>query len=1168
MSVPEPQKLGEFEILEKLGHGGMGAVYKARQSSLGRLVALKVLPAHMASDEEFIIRFKAEARSAASLNHPGIVQVYAAGEDQGTHYFAMEFVDGESLQDRLKRKGRIAPVEALAICAHVATALNHAWQKAKIIHRDIKPDNIFLSSDGDVKLGDLGLAKSVIGDSQLTRTGASMGTPYYISPEQANGDANLDFRSDIYSLGCTLYHLLTGETPYTASSPMAVMIKHITQPPPDIVRTWPDCPRWVAPLLARMLAKNPAERPQSYDELIRELMAAHTKVRNAPASRDTTRKLPVTDSHPAVARPAAEVRKEKTGKRRPPPKKLPYLIGIGAFIVGVILLAWAPWRKTTPPSAAAVSAASTPAPSVPESAANLARDGFIPLFNGRDLTGWDGDPKIWSVYDGAIVGEATPANRNNKSAFLIWKGGPAEDFILQASFTITSGNGGVQYRSRLVDPATWALAGYQMNLDAVKREWRGALYDERGTRGVLAEAYGESVRWRSFGVKEILRRDGGAVPWQADGWNTLRITARGNRLVHEINGVTTVEIVDEDPARQALSGLIGLQLLTANPREVRFRDIQLKRLSSATSTPPRLASPATPALTPAPRPSTPVPVATVSTPTATPPPVAVPVLTSRLNPGGGIVFEGGAGPGAGKHIVLLAGDEEYRSEEMLPQLAKILALHHGFKCTVLFSLDPQTGEIDPAEYRNMPGLEALATADLCIPLIRFRNWPDAQMKFFADYYLAGKPFVALRTSTHAFNGIPASSPYQSFNYANRIWLGGFGKQVLGETWISHWGKHKSQATRAIIEPAATADPILRGVSSFIGPTDVYEAYPPADAKIILRGQVLSGMTEIGGAANGRKRRVDGQEQNVNSPMMPVAWTREPRNPLGRYSRIFTCTMGTAAELQEESFRRLLVNAAYWALGMTEQISSKANVGLVGNYTARSLGFDGFSKGVKPSDLLLPGSALPAAAAPRIATPAPSSTPLPIGRKFVLFDGRDTSAWLRDDGKPCDWPVINGALDVGSMSIATKEKFRDFQFHAEFWIPRYPPTVTGQARGNSGVYLQRRYEIQILDSFGHAPTATDCGAIYKLRAPSTNASTAPETWQSFDIFFRAARFDSANRKTANARVTVIHNGITIHSDVEIPEATGMGSNEGNEPGPILLQSNVGKARFRNLWVIPL
>ena len=175
-------------------------------------------------------------------------------------------------------------------------------------------------------------------------------------------------------------------------------------------------------------------------------------------------------------------------------------------------------------------------------------------------------------------------------------------------------------------------------------------------------------------------------------------------------------------------------------------------------------------------------------------------------------FQGKEGAGKGKKVVLLSGDEEYRSEEGLPQLAKILSEHHGFDCTVCFSIN-KDGEIDPNTPNNEPGMEALDSADACIMLLRFRNWPDAQMKHFVDYYLAGKPIIGLRTATHAF-AMDGKSPYAKYTWNTSVWPGGFGRQVLGETWVNHWGGHKSQATLGVIEPSAKDDPILRGVSDW------------------------------------------------------------------------------------------------------------------------------------------------------------------------------------------------------------------------------------------------------------------------------------------------------------------------------------------------------------------
>ncbi len=281
----EGQTLGEFEILSRIGQGGMGAVYKARQISLKRLVALKTLQASLASDAEFIARFQREAIAAASLNHPNLVQVHSAGETDGLHWFAMEFIEGESAKTRLTRKGRLDLAEAVAIAIHVVTALEYGWRKANLIHRDIKPDNIFLSEDGEVKLGDLGLAKSVGGATaevqSLTMTGSSMGTPHYISPEQGQGKKDVDFRADIYSLGCTLYHLAGGTPPYSGDTALAVMMQHVTAPVPNLALALPGCPQSLAVAVMKMMAKNPAHRQQSYAEILADLRRAYDEVAGA-----------------------------------------------------------------------------------------------------------------------------------------------------------------------------------------------------------------------------------------------------------------------------------------------------------------------------------------------------------------------------------------------------------------------------------------------------------------------------------------------------------------------------------------------------------------------------------------------------------------------------------------------------------------------------------------------------------------------------------------------------------------------------------------------------------------------------------------------------------------------------------------------------------------------
>jgi hypothetical protein len=315
------------------------------------------------------------------------------------------------------------------------------------------------------------------------------------------------------------------------------------------------------------------------------------------------------------------------------------------------------------------------------------------------------------------------------------------------------------------------------------------------------------------------------------------------------------------------------------------------------------------------------------------------------------------GPGNGRHIVLLTGDEEYRSEEGLPMLGKILSQRHGFKCTVLFSLDPD-GTINPKASKSLSNPQALDSADAIVMLLRFRAWPDETMSRFEKYLKAGKPIVALRTSTHAFNGFPKGSPWESWNYNNQ---GGFGKRVLGETWLTHWGRHKVEATRGVIEASQKNNALLRGVTDIFGDTDVYEAYPPPDATILVRGVVLKGMTPESEPADHRKVRAsDKQEQGVNDPPMPVAWTRMYKNESGAANRILTTTMGAATDLENEGLRRLIVNGVYWGLGL--DVPQRADVSYVDEYIPSFYGFDGFRKGLRPSDFELgkkvPGTPLP------------------------------------------------------------------------------------------------------------------------------------------------------------------------------------------------------------------
>jgi len=307
----------------------------------------------------------------------------------------------------------------------------------------------------------------------------------------------------------------------------------------------------------------------------------------------------------------------------------------------------------------------------------------------------------------------------------------------------------------------------------------------------------------------------------------------------------------------------------------------------------------------------------------------------------GAAVWGAKGPGKGKHIVLVAGDEEYRSEEALPQLARILATHHGFRTTVLLPIDRKDGTVNPNQNDNIPGLEALASADLMVIFTRFRDLPDEQMKHIVDYVESGKPVVGIRTATHAF-AIKTSKTYQRYSWNSKEagWEGGFGRLVLGETWINHHGQHGKQSTGGVLAKGQQKHPILRGIrdGDIWTPTDVYRVRLPlpGDSLPLVLGQVLEGMQQ-------GDRPVAGAQ---NEPLMPVAWVKSYKG-----GRVFTTTMGSSQDFQNEGLRRLVVNACYWAVGLESKISSKSKVDLIGNYQPLRFGFNGFAKGMKPADLL-------------------------------------------------------------------------------------------------------------------------------------------------------------------------------------------------------------------------
>jgi serine/threonine-protein kinase len=267
------EQIPGYKILGKLGAGAMAIVYKARQLSLDRIVAIKILPRRFSENQDYVRRFYKEGKAAAKLNHNNIVGAYDVGEAGGYHYFVMEYVEGKTLYEDISKGKIFSEQEAIDVITQVANALAHAHARG-LIHRDVKPKNIMINPAGIVKLADLGLARDA-SDIEMAKSeaGKAFGTPYYISPEQIRGEMDLDARGDIYSLGATFYNMVTGRVPFEASTPSEVMKKHLREPliPPDHINT--SLSAGISEVIEMMMAKKKEDRYPSAEELLADLNA-------------------------------------------------------------------------------------------------------------------------------------------------------------------------------------------------------------------------------------------------------------------------------------------------------------------------------------------------------------------------------------------------------------------------------------------------------------------------------------------------------------------------------------------------------------------------------------------------------------------------------------------------------------------------------------------------------------------------------------------------------------------------------------------------------------------------------------------------------------------------------------------------------------------------------
>lgn len=393
-----------------------------------------------------------------------------------------------------------------------------------------------------------------------------------------------------------------------------------------------------------------------------------------------------------------------------------------------------------------------------------------------------------------------------------------------------------------------------------------------------------------------------------------------------------------------------------------------------------------------------------------------------------LTYPGGEGPGKGKHVVLIAAEESYRSELSMPMMARILS-RHGFRCTVLFAIDPATGTIDPRVNNNIPGLEQLQTADLMIAFLRWRELPDEQMKHIIDYTESGRPIIGIRNATHPFRYTKRlDSPYAKYDSASKDPVGGWGRSVLGETWVSHYGKNLVESTRCDIINFAGSHPIFRGVHrSFWIPDDVYGISEKldGDSEPLLLGQPLSGWTSA-------------DPPVADKPPVPIAWTKSYTGASGKAARVFTTTMGHGDAFRIEDFRRMLTNACYWCINLEEQIDPYADVAITGEYEPGPAGAGGLKTGMKPNDASWTASTAVVYSHP---VRAVIDDTQPGWRNLTEADFTKVNS--ADD----TWSWKDGVLHCTGKPVSvlrTQTPFRNFELVVE-WMHEKPG-------GNSGVFV--------------------------------------------------------------------------------------------------------------------
>jgi serine/threonine protein kinase len=573
---PELTNHPRYRILRELGRGGMGVVYRAVQILMERHVAIKVINPSVLAYADALPRFQSEVKAAARLDHPNIVRAYDAEQVGGMHLLVMEYVEGTNLANLVQRKGPLPVALACHFIRQAALGLHHAYEQG-MVHRDIKPQNLMVTPKGVVKILDFGLARLRGGGrgGGITEAGSFMGTPEYVAPEQAADARAADTRSDIYSLGCTLFFLLTGRPPFVEETPVKLVLAHIEKPPPSVTALRPEVPPALAAVLVRMLAKDPAARYPQPAEVAQALVAfikAGTKPAAPAADAKETNLPPGPARQEETPEPFAALADATAPAERPKKPRAPawyrrpsVLAGAGSAVLaaglGISLVVGGVFSK---PKARDTGPGTTVGePDTSRKRPALTADGFESLINEKGLYGWfveRGDNRPWSVEQEAIVAHGEWANGENwKTANYLLSDREFADFILRLEFNLEA-------------DASSALA-----LRAIPGE-------NNHPHISLADS-------NETGMTHWLRDDTWVSPdrpaetkWAGE-WNQLEVEVRGHTLRLTINGRPVVYTILDAPGARCpdgsipglnrARGRIGLQKYRGTAR---FRNIQIKEL--------------------------------------------------------------------------------------------------------------------------------------------------------------------------------------------------------------------------------------------------------------------------------------------------------------------------------------------------------------------------------------------------------------------------------------------------------------------------------------------------------------------------------------------------------------------------------------------------------------